>query len=76
MVYTIRGLSDILQAQMDVIVNQLDSLFLAATTGSPQEIIGSAKPSEKPAETGSTSEDLDESTFEIIPEKKQGQEGK
>jgi len=76
MVYTIRGLSSILQAQMDVVVNQLDSLFLAMVTGSPQEIINPTEPSEKPAETKSTSEDLDESAFEIIPEKKREQEEK
>ena len=76
MVYTIRGLSSILQAQMDVIVNQLDSLFLAMTTGLPQEIVNSAEPSEKPTKTESISEDLDESAFEIIPEKKEEQEEK
>ena len=76
MVYTIRGLSSILQAQMDVVLTQLDLLFLAMETGSPQDIVNSTESSEKTTETESTSEDLDESAFEIIHEKNREQEEK
>ena len=64
------------QVFQDEMVNQLDSLFLAMATGLPQEIFNSTGPSEKPTKTESTSEDLDESAFEIIPEKKEEQEEK
>lgn len=76
MVYTVRGLSSILQAQMDVIVNQLDSLFLSMETGALPEIVDSTEPTEKPAQMESSSEDLDESAFEIIPEKNREQKEK
>ncbi len=76
MVYTVRGLSSILQTQLDVIVNQLDSLFLATEMGLSQEIANPPEISEEPTETKPASEKLDESSFEIIPEKKRDQEGK
>ena len=70
MVYTIRGLSSILQSQMDVVISQLDSIFYAIQTGKREDIKSFKEPSEK------KSEDLDETDFEIIPEKKLRQEVK
>ena len=70
MVYTVRGLASILQVQMNVVVSQLDSLFLAMGKGLPKETKPAEKPSEQPAKIESSSEDLDESQFEIIPEQK------
>ena len=74
MVYTIRGLSSILQSQMDVVVSQLDSLFYAIQTGKREGITSFKEPSEKKPEV--KSEDLDETDFEIIPEKKLQREEK
>ena len=70
MVYTVRGLSSILQAHMDVVVSQLDSLFLALEEGPPEEIAPSEVFLKEPSKIESSSEDLDESEFEIIPEQK------
>ncbi len=74
MVYTIRGLSSILQAQMDVVVNQIDSLFYTMQMGKREGITSFKEPSDKKPEV--KSEDLDETDFEIIPEKKLRQEEK
>jgi hypothetical protein len=74
MVYTIRGLSSILQSQMDVIVNQLDSLFYTMQTGKRIDLAPIKEPSEEKSEV--KSEKLDERDFEIIPEKKMQQEEK
>ena len=74
MVYTIRGLSSILQSQMDVVVSQLDSLFYAIQTGKREGITSFKEPSEKKPEV--KSEDLDETDFEIIPEKRLQREEK
>ena len=70
MVYTVRGLSSILQAQMDVVVSQLDSLFLAMEKGPQEYIIPSEEQPEELIRIEETSDDLDESEFEIIPEKR------
>jgi len=70
MVYTVRGLSSILQSQMDIVVSNLDSLFLTMSSGPAQVPAATVKPSEKPAaQETSPDRDVDESTFEIIPEK-------
>lgn len=74
MVYTVRGLSSILQAQMNVIVSQLDSLFLAMETGPQEDITPSEEPLEEITRIEKTPDDLDESEFEIIPEKRIKQE--
>ena len=72
MVYTVRGLSSILQNQMDIVVSQLDSLFLSMDSGQPVEIQEkeiTGKTPEKTVPEKSAYDDLDESDFEIIPEK-------
>lgn len=73
MVRTVQALSDILQSQMNVVVTQLDSLFLAASLGRPLTPVPAAAASVSPAQTppGANSEvqGLDESTFEIIRER-------
>ncbi len=70
MVHTIIGLSSIFQTEMDIVEGQLDSLFLSLKTG--VTLIPTQKSSlNKPARADSTDgEKLDESAFEIIPEKK------
>lgn len=75
-VYTVRGLSSILQNQMEIVISQLDSLFLSMETGiqPPRSDIIREEPAEESVKETSTSEDLDESSFEIIPEKKQPRE--
>lgn len=80
MVYTVRSMSAIFQSQMDVVVSQLDSLFLAMETGPSDEIDATVSPDKTP-ETISVpkepaAEDLDESDFEIIPEKNRLQKEK
>ena len=72
MVYTVRGLSSILQNQMDIVVSQLDSLFLSMDSGQPfkiQEKVITGETPEKPDSEKTSPDDLDESLFEIIPEK-------
>jgi len=68
MVYTVRTLSSIVQTELDVVVNQLDSYLLGITTGTHPVIMPSAQ---KPQTAGpdSAASGLDESSFEIIPEK-------
>ena len=69
MVHTVQSLSSILQSQMDVVVTQLDSLFISLKSGTPRvektEII-----TQETAREDTTSTEIDESAFEIIPEKK------
>ena len=74
MVYTIRGLSSILQSQMDVVVNQLDSLFYTMQTGKQKGIISFEESPEKKSEM--KTEYNYETYFEIITEKKLRQEEK
>ncbi len=70
MVYTVRGLSSILQSQMGLVVSQLDSLFLSMSAGPLKSPVPVAKPGEKPAtQEIPAPRDIDESSFEIIPEK-------
>ena len=78
MVYTVRGLSSILQAQMDIIINQLDQLFLSISTGgklpakAPKVTGPAGRGSEKPDQPVEVKDDgIDESDFEIIPEKRE-----
>ena len=74
MVYTIRGLSSILQAQLDFAVNQIDSLFYSMQPGMENEfIIPKDITEEKPAVS---SDGVDESDFEIIRDKNVPQEDK
>jgi len=68
MVHTVAGLSAIMQANMDVIINQLDTLFLTGETGMAP-VAGQAAPTTA-VPPDSTKSDIDESGFEIIPEKK------
>jgi len=69
MVHTVAGLSIILQSEMDVVVGQLDSLFYSIDTGKPL-VRESVSSSQKSALEDSTESGVDESAFEIIPEKK------
>ncbi|MFC1539053.1 ABC-type transport auxiliary lipoprotein family protein [Candidatus Latescibacterota bacterium] len=74
MVYTIRGLSSILQSQLDFAVNQIDSLFYSMQPGMKNEsLIKKTIPEKKPE---SSTEGVDESDFEIIREKNLPQEEK
>lgn len=69
MVHTVMGLSAILQTEMDIAVNQLDSLFYSLETGTPLKPVTEDIANE-PARKDSTKFELDESAFEIIPEKR------
>jgi len=69
MIQTVRMLSSILQAEMNVVVSQLDSLFLTMETGKPLITVDESVPTPS-APADSTGSDIDESAFEIIPEKK------
>lgn len=74
MVYTVRGLSAIFESEMNVVAGQLDSLFLVIDTGAsrPDSTQVVTTP-EAPQSTGQPpvkmGDGVDESTFEIIPEK-------
>ncbi len=72
MVHTVSGLSAILQANLDTIVGQLDSLFNSYQGGIPwaQEVDSpdSTAPA-VPAPSDSKPSDIDESGFEIIPDR-------
>ena len=59
---------------MGVVVSQLDSLFYTIQTGKRKDVPSLKEPSEKKPEM--KSEKLDETDFEIIPEKKLQQEEK
>jgi len=69
MVHTVAAMSGILQSHMNTIIGQLDSLFLSYQTGIPwmteEGVIAGT-----PAPADSTGQGLDESGFEIIPEKR------
>jgi len=69
MVHSVQALSSILQSQMDVVVTQLDSLFLSTESGAPRTKKTEIIPQETAPEE-KTDMDIDESAFEIIPEKK------
>lgn len=69
MVHTVRSLSSILEAQMNIVIGQLDSLFLSMETGAPFMTEDKDVPA-LPALADSTAGGIDESAFEIIPEKK------
>ena len=69
MVHSVQALSSILQTQMDVVVSQLDSLFLSTVSGAPLTEKTEIIPQETAPED-TTSTEIDESAFEIIPEKK------
>ena len=80
MVYTVRSMSAIFQSQMDVVVSQIDSLFLSLETGTSDDMDATVSPDKAP-ETISVpkepaAEDLNESDFEIIPEKNRQQKEK
>jgi hypothetical protein len=73
MVTTVQALSDILQSQMNIVVAQLDSLFLATATGrslTPSSQVHSI-PEDSPQTSSQDDEasGLDESSFEIIRER-------
>ncbi len=69
MIYTVQSLSSIFQSEMDIIVGQLDSLFLAMSTGKtlPRTPVEAAP--QKPVMSDSTGVKIDESGFEIIIDK-------
>ena len=75
MVYTIIGLSSILQTQMDIVIGQMDSLFLGMKNPSgvpaliPQVPAPAVKTDTAPTGTSKPANDIDESQFKIIPEK-------
>ncbi len=69
MVYTVQTLSSILQSQMDMVVGQIDSLFLSMVKGVPFVRNVEDVP-DAPVQTDTTDVNIDESAFEIIPEKK------
>ena len=73
MVQTVRALSDIFQSQMNVVVGQLDSLFLAESTGLTMDDTSTQIPriiEQRPdAPADSAKIKIDESSFEIIREK-------
>lgn len=70
MVYTVQSMSNIFQTQMDVVVSKLDSLFSLIDSGIPLNQKGIIPLPDVPAESDSTVLKLDESGYEIIPEKK------
>jgi ABC-type uncharacterized transport system auxiliary subunit len=70
MVYTVQALSSIFQREMDTVVSQLDSLFFTMETGVPLDKSIVHPLTQKPAQTDSTKSEIDESGFEIIPEKR------
>ena len=72
MVYTVRALSSILQSEMDVVIAQLDLLFLSMETGTSPVVTDGNVILNTPlrADSLAVDEDIDESSFEIIREKK------
>jgi len=69
MVHTVAALSSVLQSHMNVIIAQLDSLFLSYQTG-VTPLVKEEGPSVESAPADSTGERIDESGYEIIPEKR------
>jgi ABC-type uncharacterized transport system auxiliary subunit len=76
MMYTVRGISSILQNQMDIVISQLDSLFLSLKTGAPVKVPVTEVPPDSTVQKEQKPEDLDESSFEIVPEKREKPEKK
>ncbi|MCE5249534.1 PqiC family protein [bacterium] len=70
MVYTVQGLSAIFQSEMNIVVAQIDSLFLSYGSGTPLQKKEAPDITQKPAQTDSTKSEIDESAFEIIPDKR------
>jgi len=70
MVYTVQKMSEIFQTQMDVVVSQLDSLFLLIDSGVPLDQKGIFPLPSIPSQADTTDPRIDESGFEIIPEKR------
>ncbi|MFC1607758.1 ABC-type transport auxiliary lipoprotein family protein [Candidatus Latescibacterota bacterium] len=68
MVYTVQAMSSIFQNHMDIVVNQLDSLFISIDSGTTFRGSTVITP-QQPAPADSTDNGIDESGFEIIPEK-------
>lgn len=68
MVRSVQALSDIFQSEMNIVATQLDSLFLAASTGRPLEPSATATARPAPPEPEPEGPALDESSFEIIRE--------
>jgi len=69
MVHTVAALSSVLQSHMNVIIAQLDSLFLSYQTG-VIPLVKEEGTSVESAPADSTGERTDESGYEIIPEKR------
>lgn len=71
MVYTVQALSGIFQSEMSAVTTQLDSLFLAMSTGKHMDL-GQEEPVVAPSQekSGTDGEKLDESGFEIIRERR------
>ena len=70
MVYTVQKMSEIFQTQMGVVVSQLDSLFLLIDSGVPLDQKGIFPLPGVTVKADSTVSRIDESGFEIIPEKR------
>jgi len=68
MVYTVIGLSQIMQTQMNIVVGQLDSLFAAESRGTqvPGRPVGIQEPQKAAGDT--TQAKSDSTGYEIIPE--------
>lgn len=69
MVYTVQTLSTVFQANMDIAIGQLDSLFQSINTGTPFRFKPVVAVPQESAQSDSAEVILDESGFEIIPEK-------
>ena len=69
MVYTVQALSTVFQTHMDIAIGQLDSLFLSTHTGTPFRDKPVLAVPQESAQTDSSEVGIDESGFEIIPEK-------
>ena len=75
MIQTVRGISAIFQSEMEVVITQIDSLLYTRQTGkllSPGMITTppANQPVTQPATPRTENEDLDESDYEIIPERR------
>jgi ABC-type uncharacterized transport system auxiliary subunit len=71
MVHTVTALSSIVQSHMDAAITSLDSLFLSFDKTSPHVVVEKGSVSQPaPPDSSSSREKIDESGFEIIPEKK------
>ena len=71
MVYTVQGLSAILQSELDIVATQIDSLFFTIQTGHTPEVSApTAVPGTPAVQSSPSAGKVDESTFDIIPENK------